>query len=522
MWEFMTIGLKLKWLFELISENLPKINIAIKTLNETIGNISELGENFKKVFSLSEDTGNSPEQEKDDNNTNVQVPRLLDPSTLKIFVAHDEKEIDRGIANEISTFLVKKNYLIFSENHIQPSENREERIEKELKECDLFIVLLSANENTPIRNEVTSQLIKVTDRQNRPRILPILINCELSDLEYYVHNVLLKIEPLKWTKSEDIEILKEQIVDLLQSITITMSTREISVGSIKKQTYDSELTVDRQIIDFIEKGKLCYLLSSPLSKTRSKILNEIKIEIEQDSTKICILNEHEISISYQPGDDRYHPHQSWCKKIINKISSDFNCECTEEEWQNYIDIAEKQLDVLFSKYIEDKIINNNNLEKVIIVFNGFQIKSDDYNNNDVDNIIFKNKFWRLIKQFYKNRNEDSNYKKLNFILIDDISPSQTFETSKILENSLDEHLFFGWGVNINDLSISPMQPKLTKYLKNVERDQFMQAIFSKTNGNELLTRQIVQEAFAAKEHITKGKESEFIDKIIKKLKLKRN
>lgn len=465
------------------------------------------------------ETDNEPPSNVNSVDTNPTKPQITE---LNIFISHNNQEEEKAIAKEIIDFFNPYECNVFYENSIKPGEKKANIIEEELNKCNLFIALISPNNNSSTNN-VEPQLRKVKLRQDNIKILPILIKCEKDELGYYLYSDLLNIKALKWNNPEDTDILKDCLSYLLEEYLqqdTNMGTVERTIEPINSEAKKSNTTtIDKQILDCMEEGKLCYLLSHPLSETESKILREI-ILFESDTTGRCILNADELLIEYQNGESSYNIQREWYQKIIDRISNDLNCQFSAEEYLKFIEIQAPEK--LFSFFIENKVINNPKYEKFIIVFNGLQIQSQDYINNDMNHKMFKNKLCHEIVDFYRKRDKKNTYKKLNFILIDDIFDSEEKFDESMWENPSDKHLFFGWALNVTDGSLVPMMPKLTKNLKNIDKEAFMQCILKKTNGLRDLTQDIVREALLSTAMIDEGEEGKFVKEIIKKIIPSRN
>jgi hypothetical protein len=140
--------------------------------------------------------------------------------SAKVFISYRSRDPDLTLAQEFYEALKQAGHLPFMAGaSIRIGETWPQRIDQELKACDYFLLLLSAQ--SAVSEMVTEEVRQAkqlhdTRAEPRPIILPIRVNFPMSSpLNYDLRGYLQRIQQREWRSPNDTPIILQEILDLL-------------------------------------------------------------------------------------------------------------------------------------------------------------------------------------------------------------------------------------------------------------------------------------------------------------------
>ncbi len=172
-----------------------------------------------------------------------KIPEQTETMTSqRVFISYRSQEPDVSLAQEFHDRLQASGHKPFmAAKSISWGENWIERIDRELKQCDYFLLLLSEQSASSdlVAGEVRTAR-GLRDKIGKPVILPIRVNLPLDDpLNYELRSVLQTIQQKSWRSPVDTPILVAEILALMsvgaapEPVAETMSP--LAVISVKNR-----------------------------------------------------------------------------------------------------------------------------------------------------------------------------------------------------------------------------------------------------------------------------------------------
>ncbi|MEM9149488.1 MAG: AAA-like domain-containing protein, partial [Cyanobacteria bacterium P01_F01_bin.3] len=145
-------------------------------------------------------------------------PAVVEPQ--QVFISYRSEEPDLSLAGDLHKALTAAGHSVFmSAESIDWGENWVERIDRELKQCDYFLLLLSEKSVTSdmVAGEVQTAK-QLQNRTGKPAILPIRINLSMDDpLNAELRSSLQTIQQKTWQTPGDTPNLVQDILSLIGS-----------------------------------------------------------------------------------------------------------------------------------------------------------------------------------------------------------------------------------------------------------------------------------------------------------------
>ncbi len=175
----------------------------------------------------------------DEKNTNNLLSDVELFQSKRVFISCHSQEQGLEIVQDFYEALETVGHKVFMANvDIQLGEKWAERIDKELEECDYFILFLSkksASSEMLIEELLLVKELQVSRTDKKPVIFPIRINLSLDEpLNYYLRNHLSQIQQREWKSSADTPIIIQEVLNLL-------SSRELPIAVVSDK--ESEITI---------------------------------------------------------------------------------------------------------------------------------------------------------------------------------------------------------------------------------------------------------------------------------------
>jgi hypothetical protein len=225
---------------------------------------------------------------------------------------------------------------------------------------------------------------------------------------------------------------------------------------------------DYDLYEYLIKGEFCYVLTS-----RQMGKSSLKVRIKD---KLQTRGFHCISLDLtRLGSENLSPLQ-WYKGIISELWRGFNLigQINLKQWFNQVENLPpiQQL----SLFIENIILEKISARIVIFIDEIDSVLSLDFPTND---------FFALIRFFYNQRAENSEYDRLNFALFGVTTPSE------LISDRLRTPFNIGKKIELNGFTLTEVEPLLKGLKDKIDNPQaVMQEILYWTNGQPILTQKL--------------------------------
>ncbi len=141
-------------------------------------------------------------------------------SDKRVFISYRSQEPDASLAREFHDRLKASGYEAFmAAESINWGENWVERIDKELKRCDYFLLLLSEQSaSSDMVAEEVRTASRLRDKLGKPAILPVRVNLSVDEpLNYELRSFLQTIQQREWKSEADTPVILSEILTLLST-----------------------------------------------------------------------------------------------------------------------------------------------------------------------------------------------------------------------------------------------------------------------------------------------------------------
>jgi hypothetical protein len=171
--------------------------------------------------------------------TSLATPEALSgqPSSRQgeegqVFISYRSQEPDVALAGEFHGALTQAGYRVFMAGRsIHLGEDWVQRIDRELAQCDYFLLLLS--ERSALSEMVTEEVRRakqLRDQLGKPLILPIRVNFPLdSALNYDLRGYLQRIQQREWRSTADTQPIVTELLALLKGTDKSQTVTEVEI-----------------------------------------------------------------------------------------------------------------------------------------------------------------------------------------------------------------------------------------------------------------------------------------------------
>ncbi|MGD1859412.1 MAG: AAA-like domain-containing protein [Leptolyngbyaceae cyanobacterium] len=148
------------------------------------------------------------------------VPREQSAKSARVFISYRSQPPDSELAEEFYQALKAAGHDVFmAAESIRLGDNWSQRIDRELEQCDYFVLLLSPKSATSemVTEEVRrAKELRDTRDAGKPGILPIRVDFPLSSpLNYDLRGYLNRIQQREWQSDEDTAQILQEILAIL-------------------------------------------------------------------------------------------------------------------------------------------------------------------------------------------------------------------------------------------------------------------------------------------------------------------
>jgi AAA-like domain/TIR domain/Caspase domain len=136
----------------------------------------------------------------------------------KVFISYRNQDPDRAIARAFQSGIQAAGFSAFMEGEsVRLGEDWAQRIDRELKSCDYFLLLLS--EKSAVSDMVMEEVRRakqLRDQRGKPWLFPIRVNFPFhSPLDYDLRDYLQQIQQREWNSDEDTAEILTEILSLM-------------------------------------------------------------------------------------------------------------------------------------------------------------------------------------------------------------------------------------------------------------------------------------------------------------------
>ncbi|WP_346291513.1 AAA-like domain-containing protein [Sphaerothrix gracilis] len=148
------------------------------------------------------------------------TPREKSAKSARVFISYRSQPPDSELAEEFYQALKAAGHEVFmAAESIRLGDNWSQRIDRELEQCDYFVLLLSPKSATSemVTEEVRrAKELRDTRNSGKPGILPIRVDFPLSSpLNYDLRGYLNRIQQREWQSNEDTAQILQEILAIL-------------------------------------------------------------------------------------------------------------------------------------------------------------------------------------------------------------------------------------------------------------------------------------------------------------------
>jgi class 3 adenylate cyclase len=150
----------------------------------------------------------------------IAPPAPSSSTRQKVFISYRVAEPDRTLAQEFYQALSDRGYEAFMAGEsLRLGQNWAQRIERELQQCDYFLLLLSEQSaRSEMVTEEVGRAKALREQYGKPTILPIRVNFpRQSPLNYNLQGYLDRIHQREWQQPADSSQLVRDVLEVLET-----------------------------------------------------------------------------------------------------------------------------------------------------------------------------------------------------------------------------------------------------------------------------------------------------------------
>lgn len=150
----------------------------------------------------------------------IAPPAPSSSTRQKVFISYRVAEPDRTLAQEFYQALSDRGYEAFMAGEsLRLGQNWAQRIERELQQCDYFLLLLSEQSaRSEMVTEEVGRAKALREQYGKPTILPIRVNFpRQSPLNYNLQGYLDRIHQREWQQPADSPQLVRDVLEVLET-----------------------------------------------------------------------------------------------------------------------------------------------------------------------------------------------------------------------------------------------------------------------------------------------------------------
>jgi AAA-like domain/TIR domain len=421
-------------------------------------------------------------------------PSPAEPSPrrqARIFISYSTQEPDCRLAGEFYNDLKSYgHYAFLADKSINGGEDWRQRVDQEIGQCDLFLLLLSSHSAISNMVSVEVKRAKRFQGQNdgRPTIFPILVNFQINSSLIDLEGALNGIQLREWNSSTDTIVLLNELLKLLASGVVSSPMQPKTTprflenhpnhaplhvaepdlnrplpmlpkgGMASDSRLYTERDGDREVLENIQ-GKGVTLIIRGLGKTSLK--NRLSQRVKSFGKTMAILDFDAFTIR-QPEDmdDLY-------RRMWRNLSHELSLSDELLKFQQGEDPTQTQ------KYMQE-ILNQLNKPLVLVI-------------DHVDRIFkshFRSNFFSQLRSLHNGRAESNTLKDLDLIIL------TNRKSNELGEQGSDFNV--AHSIELNDFTLEQVKQLNQCWNTNLKESE-LKKLYELTNGHPFLVQKALYE-----------------------------
>jgi hypothetical protein len=249
---------------------------------------------------------------------------------------------------------------------------------------------------------------------------------------------------------------------------------------------------DEDLYQAVKAGEFCFVLNSrQMGKSSLRVRTMQRLQLEEIA---CV------AIDLTAIGTSGLNSEQWYNGIINNISESLKLENKfdlDALWEENKRLSNVQV---FGKFI-DKVLKLVSTQIVIFIDEIDSILSLDFPVDD---------FFALIRAFFNQRVDNSEYNRINFVLLGVATPSELIQDKKRTPFNI------GKGIELTGFEFTEALPLITGFSHQTKNPEtVLKAVLDWTGGQPFLTQKICNFICESKDEIPTGEEASFVENLVK-------
>ncbi|MEA5529301.1 AAA-like domain-containing protein [Dolichospermum sp. UHCC 0684] len=249
---------------------------------------------------------------------------------------------------------------------------------------------------------------------------------------------------------------------------------------------------DEDLYQAVKAGEFCFVLNSrQMGKSSLRVRTMQRLQFEEIA---CV------AIDLTAIGTSGLNSEQWYNGIINHISESLKLENKfdlDVLWEENKRLSNVQV---FGKFI-DKVLKLVSTQIVIFIDEIDSILSLDFPVDD---------FFALIRAFFNQRVDNSEYNRINFVLLGVATPSELIQDKKRTPFNI------GKGIELTGFEFTEALPLITGFSHQTKNPEtVLKAVLDWTGGQPFLTQKICNFICESKDEIPTGEEASFVENLVK-------
>ena len=249
---------------------------------------------------------------------------------------------------------------------------------------------------------------------------------------------------------------------------------------------------DEDLYQAVKAGEFCFVLNSrQMGKSSLRVRTMQRLQIQEIA---CV------AIDLTAIGTSGLNSEQWYNGIINNISESLKLEDKfdlDALWEENKRLSNVQV---FGKFI-DKVLKLVSTQIVIFI-------------DEIDSILSLNfpvdDFFALIRAFFNQRVDNSEYNRINFVLLGVATPSELIQDKKRTPFNI------GKGIELTGFEFTEALPLITGFSHQTKNPEIvLNAVLDWTGGQPFLTQKICNFICESKDEIPTGEEDSFVENLVK-------
>ncbi|VXD17376.1 hypothetical protein PL8927_60007 [Planktothrix serta PCC 8927] len=383
------------------------------------------------------------------------------------------------------------------------------------------ITIAVGTEVEQIEDLVQTKLIDNWESQDQPVHLKTIRDRFLNSKKFPSHD-LLKIYQKILQQGEIVanDNSREQMELRLSGLVVEKDGKLKVYNKIYEKIFNQDwvdktladnniMPIEQEIYEALKAGEFCYMLSSPLT-TKENLLIKIQEYFKNNNIPYAVIDPIQIDSNRKASDFDFQWRGQWYSKVVAIIEKKFGLDYRAKEWWNKTK-GEYKEDVpyacLFKKYLQCQLLHHKHDKNLVIIFDKIESIFDD--------LKFTEEIFTIIRDWYEQRRNNKNYKRLTFLMLGAAIPDG-------YEYKYHKSITGGWRTNLNNPSPPQVQPivqKIEGKFRDIDPKVLLSRIWEWTNGHPVLTQKLFQLVLTDNSDIPEGQEAEvkYVDNLVQNI-----